>query len=153
LSPKGRGFYDSRFFLNYFRPIRGNRLLLGGWKTLVRDKDPIAVGRKLHARILEIFPQLDGVEVSHSWTGQMAFTFDMMPHIGQVDGIHYAVGGNGHGVGSMSYLGHEAARLMSGEIDRSLFADIKHPRYFFSPLDRIYWPMVNAWFRFQDWIS
>lgn len=153
LSPKGRGFYDTRFFLNYFRPIAGNRLLLGGWKTLVRDKNTEAMGRRLHSRILEIFPQLVGVGISHSWTGQMAFTFDMMPHIGQVDGIYYAVGGNGHGVGSMSYLGHEAARLMIGEIDRSFFADIKHPHYFFTPLDRIYWPMVNAWFRFQDWIS
>jgi glycine/D-amino acid oxidase-like deaminating enzyme len=153
LSPKGRGFFDTRFFLNYFRPIPGNRLLLGGWKTLVRDKNLKVIGRKLHSRILEIFPQLTGVGISHAWTGQFAFTFDMLPHIGQVDGIHYAVGGNGHGVGTMSYLGHEAARMMAGQIDHSLFAEIKHPRYFFAPLDRIYWPVVNAWFRFQDWIS
>jgi hypothetical protein len=51
----------------------------------------------------------------------------------------------------MSYLGHEAARLMTGQLERSFFADIKHPRYIFAPLDRLYWPFVNAWFRFQDW--
>ncbi len=151
LSPKGRGFFDTRFFLNYFRPIAGNRLLLGGWKTLVRDKNPETIGRKLHSRILEIFPQLKGVEISHTWTGQFAFTFDMLPHIGKIDGIQYALGGNGHGVGAMSYLGHEAARLMTSQLERSFFADIKHPRYFFAPLDRLYWPLVNAWFRFQDW--
>lgn len=153
LSPKGRGFFDTRFFLNYFRPIPGNRLLLGGWKTLVRDKNPISIGRKLHSRILEIYPQLEGMSLSHAWTGQFAFTFDMLPHIGKVDGIHYALGGNGHGVGAMSYLGHEAGRLMTGGIDHSFFADIKHPRYFFAPLDRLFWPFVNAWFRFQDWIN
>jgi glycine/D-amino acid oxidase-like deaminating enzyme len=153
LSPKGRGFYDSRFFLNYFRLIPGGRLLFGGWKTLVRDKDPIAIGRKIQTRILEVFPQLAGVKISHAWTGRFAFTFDMLPHIGQVDGIHYALGGNGHGVGAMSYLGHEAAKLMSGEIDRSFFAEIKHQRLVFSPLDQLYWPFVNAWFRLNDLLS
>jgi glycine/D-amino acid oxidase-like deaminating enzyme len=153
LSPNGRGFFDTRFFLNYFRPIQGNRLLLGGWKTLVRDKNPVTIGHKLQSRILEIFPQLHGIGVSHTWTGQFAFTFDMMPHIGQVDGIYYALGCNGHGVGTMSYLGHEAAQFMTGQIDRSFFADINHPQFFFSPLDRLYWPFVNAWFRFQDWLN
>lgn len=153
LSPKGRGFFDSRFFLNYFRLIPGGRLLFGGWKTLVRDKDTEIIGLKIQTRILEVFPQLERVRLSHSWTGRFAFTFDMLPHIGKVNGIHYALGGNGHGVGAMSYLGHEAGRLMTGQIDRSFFADIKHPRFFFAPLDRLYWPFVNAWFRFQDWIN
>ena len=45
------------------------------------------------------------VRVSHSWMGFVAFTFDTLMHTGTHDGVHYATGYCGSGVGMASYLG------------------------------------------------
>ena len=55
-------------------------------------------------------PQLAGIRISHSWGGRVAVPFDYMPHIGQQDGIHYALGCNGSGVVMMNWLGHRIAQ-------------------------------------------
>jgi FAD dependent oxidoreductase len=51
------------------------------------------------------FPQLARVRVTHAWTGNVAFTFDFLPHMGRHDGMHYMLGCNGSGVAMMTYLG------------------------------------------------
>jgi glycine/D-amino acid oxidase-like deaminating enzyme len=63
------------------------------------------------------FPQLADVKVSHSWGGSVALTFDFLPHVGKIDGVHYALGCNGSGVTMMSYLGHKVARLIIEQKD------------------------------------
>jgi hypothetical protein len=41
-------------------------------------------------------------------------TGDKLAHIGEHDGIHYALGCNGNGVALMSYLGQRVARHLLG---------------------------------------
>jgi glycine/D-amino acid oxidase-like deaminating enzyme len=77
-------------------------------------------------------------------------TFDKMPHIGQADGIYFAYGYLGHGVTIASKLGYEAGQLIAGKRDRSIFMDIKHPRYFFSTWDKLFMPIVCAGYRLLD---
>jgi glycine/D-amino acid oxidase-like deaminating enzyme len=153
ISPMGRVFHDSKYYLNYFRVLADGRVLLGGRNTLVRGHDLNRSANELQNRLVEIFPQLEGVEITHSWSGNLGLTFDRMPHIGCLDGIHYAYGYMGHGVSVASQMGYEAGQIISGKRDSSLFKEIKHPRYFISVFDRLYFPVVCAWFRLMDRIK
>ncbi len=44
----------------------------------------------LRARMVEVFPQLHGAPISHTWTGKLGLTFDLMPHIGRARPLHRA---------------------------------------------------------------
>ena len=127
LIPGNRMAWTARRFLNYFRRTPDNRILMGGRQNLSPDLDLTASGKDLGRRIVEFFPELEDVPISHVWNGRLAATFDMMPHIGCLDGIWYALGYGGHGLGLGAYLGDEAARLITGELERSPFAEIDHP--------------------------
>ena len=49
---------------------------------------------------------LKGVRIEYAWKGNVAFTFDLLPHLGRHhNGMHYAMGFCGHGVAMASYLG------------------------------------------------
>lgn len=52
--------------------------------------------------------------------------FDLIPHMGQVDGVWYAMGFAGHGVGLSTLLGHDLAGMILGEDPTSPFARIPH---------------------------
>jgi glycine/D-amino acid oxidase-like deaminating enzyme len=80
-------------------------------------------------------------------------TFDLMPHVGRFDGVWHALGFGGHGMGLGTYLGHEVAGLMTGELERSPFAEIPFPTRWF------YWgwpwflPGAALLYRFLDRIG
>ena len=65
--------------------------------------------------MVQIVPSLEGVKISHCWTGKTAFTFDMMPHTGSHDGVEYAMGWCGSGVPMGTYLGHKTALRVLGD--------------------------------------
>ncbi len=153
LSPRGRMFFDSKHFLNYFRLTPDGRILFGGRHDLSTDLDLLESAQKMQARMIEVFPQLRGVPITHTWTGKLGLTFDLMPHIGRVDGVAYAYGFAGHGVSVASYLGKEAGEILAGKRATSLFAQIKHARYLFTPYDKLYLPIVSQWFRYLDRVS
>lgn len=150
LSPRGRMFYDSKNFLNYFRLTADGRMLFGGRHDLSTRVDLITSARQLQARMVEVFPQLAGAPITHSWTGKLGAAFDLMPHAGRVQGIHYAYGYAGHGVSIASYLGKEVGALLAGQRATTLFAQIHHARYPFTPYDQLYLPLVSTWFRLRD---
>jgi glycine/D-amino acid oxidase-like deaminating enzyme len=153
LSPNLRMFYDSKRFLNYFCLIPDGRMLFGGRTDLSTSLDLRKTADKLRNRMVEVFPQLEDVPITHSWTGKLGISFDQMPHIGRVKGIHYAYGYSGHGLSIASLLGREVGQLLAGQRDSSPFMEIKHPRYFFASLDKLYLPFVSAYFRLEDRLS
>lgn len=162
LSPKKRMFYDSKRFLNYFRLTADGRFLWGGRNNLSTDLDLRESAALLQAQMLESFPQLRGIGITHSWTGQLGLTFDLMPHIGRVDGVHYALGYGGHGLSMATYLGTEIGLLLSGQKSRSPFAEIPHNGRWFYPLPLVdtkrdgqplFIPLAAQYYRFLDWIS
>ncbi|MBN1148185.1 MAG: FAD-binding oxidoreductase [Anaerolineales bacterium] len=153
ICPSGRLFWDSKIYLNYFGLTPDGRAFIGGRANLSPNLDLNESGRMLSARLVEIFPQLAGIPVTHSWSGRLGVSFDQMPHIGQIDGLYYAYGYSGQGVAAGSHMGKEVGELIAGIRQRSLFLEIKHPRTFLAPLDRLYLPFVSAWFKFLDWVQ
>ena len=153
LSPKGRMFYDSKWFLNYFRLTPDGRMLFGGRNNLSTNLDLQESARILQAQMVHVFPDLAGMPITHSWTGQLGLTFDLMPHIGRLDGVHYAFGYGGHGVSIATYLGTEAGLLLTGQKSDSPFAQIRHPTYFFYRRRPWFLPLAAFYYRLLDWLS
>ena len=54
---------------------------------------------------------------------------------------------------TIDYMVDMHDKLMLGVHKSSLFMEIKQPRTFLAPLDRIYLPFVSTWFRFLDWVQ
>ena len=153
LSPKGRMYYDSKRFLNYFRLTPDGRMLWGGRNNLSTDLDLGKSATTLRAQMVHTFPQLRDIPITHSWTGQLGLTFDLMPHIGRMNGIHYALGYGGHGLSMASYLGTEIGLLLSGQKSHSPFAEIPHKNKWFYRGRPWFIPLAAQYYRFLDWTS
>ena len=111
LSPNRRMFYDSKWFLNYFRLTPDGRMLWGGRNNLSTNLDLQHSASILRRQLVHTFPDLEGVPITHSWTGKLGITFDLLPHIGRENGVHYAFGYGGHGLSLATYLGVEMSKL------------------------------------------
>ena len=153
LSPKRRMYYDSKWFINYFRLTPDGRMLWGGRNDLSVDLDlkesSIILGKEMRT----VFPQLEGVPITHSWSGQLGVTFDLMPHIGKVNNVWYGNGYSGHGLSIATYLGTELGLLISGQKERSPFQEITHQTMFFYRNKPWFLPMASRYYRLLDWLS
>ncbi len=152
--PKGRVYGDTKKILYYFRPSPdGTRVLFGGRATL-SDTDPRIGARWLHQHMTHLLPALQGVRITHGWKGNVAFAFDMLPHVGVQDGVHHALGCNGSGVVTMTHLGTVAARMILGGDNRaSAFSRMAMPTlpgYRGTPW---FMPLVTGWYRLKDYAS
>ncbi len=110
-----------------------------------------------HAQV-EVFLQLAETALSHTWSGRLGLTFDLMPHAGQLKdgpqrGLYYAYGYAGHGMSVASYLGHEMGQVMAGTAAETALTGLRQRRYFFTKYDSIYLPLISSWFRLLDRIQ
>ncbi|MFQ5958803.1 MAG: NAD(P)/FAD-dependent oxidoreductase [Alphaproteobacteria bacterium] len=152
LLPKGRMLADSKKILYYFRPSPDGRRILFGGRTAygTTSEDLRATGATLHRFMTGVFPELAGAQITHSWSGNVAFTFDRMPHGGVHDGIHYAIGYCGSGVVKATWFGHQTARRILGQaVETPLFdADFPTlPLYGGTPW---FLPLVSMYYQLQD---
>jgi glycine/D-amino acid oxidase-like deaminating enzyme len=100
------------------------------------------------------FPQLNGVKITHAWTGNVAFTFDFLPHMGRDEGMHYCLGCNGSGVAMMTYLGYQTARKILGGGNRVCSFDQRDfPTHSFYAGNPWFLPLIGSWYRFKDQID
>lgn len=114
LMPKRRIVSDTRKVVYYYRPSPdGTRILFGG-RVSLQETDPAISGPLLHADMAALFPELAHTRISHSWCGFVAYTFDELMHVGAHDGLHYAMGYCGSGVGMASYLGMRVGQQVLG---------------------------------------
>ena len=82
----------------------------------------------MHKTIVELFPEIAGVEITHVWGGKLAATFDLLPHLGRTDnGIWYAAGYGGHGMSLATHLGTDVGGLIGGAIEDTPFLGLPHP--------------------------
>ncbi len=123
--------YTKRRLLHYMRRTPDNRVLIGGRRNLKTDLPLKASAADLHSSLLRYFPQLEKAAVSHVWGGKLGVPFDLIPHIGNVEGVWYAMGYAGHGVGLSTLLGHDLAGMLIGEEPTSPFAKIPHNGRFY----------------------
>ena len=126
--PHLRVYGDTKKVLYYFRPSPdGDRILFGGRASFVQT-DVRKAGARLHRFLVQLIPQLAGTRITHAWKGNVAFAFDYLPHVGQQDGVHYALACNGGGVVSMTHLGRQAARQIIGRGNKpSAFSRLPFP--------------------------
>jgi glycine/D-amino acid oxidase-like deaminating enzyme len=151
LIPKGRTLSDTRRVLCYYRMSPdGTRMVFGG-RARFTQVDATVSAPILHRYMSDRFPQLRGVKVTHAWTGNVAFTLDALPHMGQRDGLHYCLGCNGSGVAMMTYLGWQTARKIARAANYACSFDSEdfpdHPLYSGNPW---FLPVVGGYYRLRD---
>ena len=117
LSPKGRSFNEMSRVVLYFRPSPDKKRMVFGGRTFDQADRPNRYAPDLKRLMTRIFPQLNDTAITHAWSGTVAYTFDHTPHLGIHDGLHYAMGYCGSGVGRSTYFGHKAALKMLGSKD------------------------------------
>ncbi len=137
--PGGAMTYTRKRLLNYMRRSPDDRILIGGRRNLHTDLDLEDSAKDLRKSLLTYWPELEDVDITHVWGGQLGVPFDLIPHIGRIDGAWYAMGYGGHGVGLSVQLGHELAGMLLGEDPASVFSQIPHK-------GRFYYTGKNPWF-------
>jgi glycine/D-amino acid oxidase-like deaminating enzyme len=151
LFPNGRMISDSKRVLSYFRPDPLGRRVLWGGRASFSPTTPEVAAPVLHRFMTEVFPELAAVKLTHSWTGNVAFTFDFMPHLGIHEGVHYAVGCQGSGVAMQSWLGHRAGLRLSGQANAvTAFDDLPFPTKPLYGGTPWFLPFVGTWYRLKD---
>jgi glycine/D-amino acid oxidase-like deaminating enzyme len=151
LIPRGRTLSDTRRVLCYYRMSPDGRRMVFGGRARFTQVDARVSAAILHRYMIDRFPQLRGVRVTHAWTGNTAFTLDALPHMGRRDDLHYCLGCNGSGIAMMTYLGWQTARKIAGaanyacSLDTEEFPD--HPLYSGNPW---FLPAVGGYYRLRD---
>ncbi len=149
--PGRRMISDSKRVLNYFRPSPDGKRILWGGRASFRAVDAVTAAPTLHAQMCAVFPEAAKLKITHAWNGNVAFTFDYLPHIGVQDGIHYAAGCQGSGVAMASWLGHNVALKMAGAANERFPLDglpfPTMPGYRGHPW---FLPLVGTYYRLRD---
>lgn len=106
------------------RPTADNRLIFTECDALYFyhiDRDYSHYPRAFeshHRLLLEKFPFLEGIRVTHRWGGRLGITLDFLPSVGctgRHKNIYYSVGYNGQGLCFGQLAGEMIAALMAGE--------------------------------------
>jgi glycine/D-amino acid oxidase-like deaminating enzyme len=125
--PSGAMTYTKKRLLNYMRRTPDDRILIGGRRNLHTGLDLEESAADLRRQLLGYFPELEDAPITHVWGGKLAVPFDLVPHMGRIDGVWYALGYAGHGVGLSTLLGHDLAGMILGEDPPSVFTKVPHP--------------------------
>lgn len=151
--PTNRSAYDSRRVLTYYRMSGDRRRFIFGGRAKFGMHKPEDIAPVLHQQMVDRFPQLAGVKITHAWTGNVAFTFDEIPHMGEMEGMHYALGCNGSGVAMMTYLGTQSARKIAGLANRRIAFDTEFPGMPFYSGNPWFVPILGRYMRLRDWLD
>lgn len=140
LMPRLMTITENREVGFYYRPSPdGKRILLGG-RDSSRVGDPVAPKLLLRKGLVNLFPELEAVRLSHSWFGNVAMNRDMIPRIFEKDGVVYATGFCGSGVVWAPWIGMRAAHKLLGHEEQARSA------FDFRPPALIPFYRGNPWF-------
>jgi glycine/D-amino acid oxidase-like deaminating enzyme len=154
-------FSDHRNVIIYGQRTADGRLAFGGrgapyhFGSRVRpsfDRDP-AVFAKLRRVLVELFPVLEGVRITHSWGGPLGIPRDWCASVGLDPSTGLAWGGGyvGDGVGTSNLAGRTLADLITGrdsELVRLPWVDHRSRPWEPEPLR---WIGVNGALRLALW--
>jgi glycine/D-amino acid oxidase-like deaminating enzyme len=151
LLPHRRTVIDTNMDIDFFRPAPDSARLLFGGATGSGLVEPAAIARRLHAILARVLPDLAGTRLERIWTGQCAATFDLMPHIGQADGVWHAMGYNFAGVPMGSYFGLKVAQKILGLAEgATAFDSAAFPTVPFYRGNPWFVPLAMRYFRWRD---
>lgn len=157
LSPNNRMIFDFKHYLNYFR-LWDNRMVFGG-RAAFFPETANTIKRSaeiLQREMVQVYPQLKNVKVEYVWGGTLDFAFDMMTHVGELDGINYSLGYAGHGVAMATLMGKTMAEAMlSGDVKNHPFARFNFPNAPLGLYDGRPWflPFAGLWHKILDLIE
>lgn len=155
LMPKQMTMTEGRKLGFYYRPTPdGKRILLGG-RDSSRRGDPIEPKLYLRNGLVNLFPELENVKLSHTWFGNVAMHRDMLPRIFEREGVVYATGFCGSGVVWAPWVGTRAAHKLLGHTEQARSAfDFRPPAsiplYSGNPW---FMPAIIQGYRIQDRIA
>ena len=148
LLPAHRTYIDNNMNIDFLRRSPDGKRVLFGGKTGTKSSLPV-MARRLAGELRAILPDLAGIDIDDVWTGRCAATFDLLPHLGEIEGLHYAVGYCFAGVPMGTHFGRLIAdRLLGRAGHRSVFADRPFPAV---PLYAGNTWFVPAMMRYYDW--
>jgi gamma-glutamylputrescine oxidase len=118
---------DCNYLLDYFRLSADKRLLFGGG-VVYGARDPQNIEALIRPKLEKVFPQLKGIKIDYTWTGNFLLTYSRMPQFGAFDdNIYYLQGYSGHGVTCTHLAGKLLAEALTGHAERfDAFAALKH---------------------------
>jgi glycine/D-amino acid oxidase-like deaminating enzyme len=108
------GIEDYRNMVHYYRLTPDNRLLMGGrdialtyGANMDKDMNP-AIFARLEKDIVDFYPCLKDLKITHRWGGPVSVPMDMVPALGYLGDKRavYSLGCMGHGV-SLTHLNGE----------------------------------------------
>lgn len=151
LMPKRRMLGNTLNLYNYYRPSPDDQCIIFGGRRGADTDDPVKKTERLHEQLLEVFPVLKDVTLTHSWWGYTGYTFDFLPKVLVHERIHYALGFCGSGVVWANWLGLKAALSILGEKDAetvfSKYPFQTRPFYTGKPW---FLPLVINWYGIKD---
>jgi glycine/D-amino acid oxidase-like deaminating enzyme len=151
LMPRGMMCSETRKLHYYYRPSPdGERILFGGRDGTIAG-DPEWPTESLRRALVDIFPVLEGTEITHSWFGHVAMNRDMVPRIFTRHGVRYAAGYCGSGVVWARWAGEKVAKQILGDASGTSALDFRAPRAVPLFNGRAWFmPAVFGWLTLQD---
>lgn len=139
LNPQRRTAQNSSWLYHYLRLTPDGRFLFGTHQQWRANQDLRDCAKIMRQQMIHCFPILKEQPIAYVWGGNLGQTFDLMPRIGRLNGVHFALGYSGNGVALATYLGREISLLLSGQKRNSPFMALP-------PKTRFYY-QNRAWFR------
>ena len=99
LLPGGHCMVETRKRYCYYRATPCGRRIMIGTRAAMHSITAEQALPTLRKMLIEIFPSLVDVEISHCWTGFTGFSFSKLPSLGYDQGIYYALGYCGNEIG------------------------------------------------------
>lgn len=142
---------DSRFVVRYFRKTNDNRLLFGGSESY-GTMDSADMSQSVRKQLLQIYPDLQDIELTHVWGGTVAITVERMPYVRELEpGITYCGGYSGHGVMMSHFFGYLYAQAVLGKKDRlAIMRELKISNFPGGRLRGLLLYMALNWFALLD---
>ena len=106
---------DTLFVINYWKLSQDGRLIFGGGENY-SSRFPRNIKAFVRPHMLNIYPELQDIDIDYGWGGAVGITLNRMPDFGRI-GKHlwYAQGFSGHGVPTATMAGSLLADAIDGD--------------------------------------
>lgn len=146
LLPTDHCVEDIRYIPDYYRISGDKRLLIGGG-SVYGGVDDLNIQKKLRRNLYKIFPELKGIEVEYSWSGNFALSFTRVPQMGRIGkNTYFAHGYSGHGVTGTHTFGRILSEAIDGDLKRfDVFAGLPWYPFPGGRVFRVPYSVIGSW--------